>query len=69
MLPSYPQFVVFNGEVATYALNFADETEADEVRHHLQKRYEQETKGSKSISQNFFLIIFETWFLMMSYAH
>uniref|UniRef100_A0AC34Q5Y9 Uncharacterized protein n=1 Tax=Panagrolaimus sp. JU765 TaxID=591449 RepID=A0AC34Q5Y9_9BILA len=48
VLPSYPQFVVFNGEVATYALNFADETEADEVRHHLQKRYEQETKGNRS---------------------
>ena len=48
--PRCTKFLVFDGDAATYGLNFAEEFEAETFSYHLHKRYEQEMKSSKFTS-------------------
>ncbi|CAD5225800.1 unnamed protein product [Bursaphelenchus xylophilus] len=43
-----PKFLTFEGDGSVFGLNFSDDEEAHGFKIHLEKRYEQEQKGSKS---------------------
>ncbi|KAE9549456.1 hypothetical protein FO519_007331 [Halicephalobus sp. NKZ332] len=44
--PKCSRFLVFEGESATYGLNFSEDFEAESFGYHLQKRYEQELRST-----------------------
>jgi hypothetical protein len=44
--PRCPKLLSFESDDCVYGLNFSDESEALDLKHHLDKRYEAENKGN-----------------------